>query len=67
MSPSETGSYNAPDARSSTKFGKLMIACEDLREHPVFSAQVSSFSGGETRNLGRKNRMLSQARQMKAK
>ena len=41
-----------------------------LREHPVFSAQVSSspaeknrrfFSAGETRNLSRKNRMLSQA------
>ena len=40
-----------------------------LREHPVFSAQVSSFtrreerffSAGETRNLSRKNQMLSQA------
>ena len=28
-----------------------------LRKHPVFSAQVST---GETRNLSRKNRMLSQ-------
>ena len=37
-----------------------------LREHPDFSAQVFSFTrqektSGETRNLGRKNRMLSQA------
>ena len=40
-----------------------------LREHPVFSTQVSSFtrreeqffSAGETRNLSRKNQMLSQA------
>ena len=31
---------------------------DSLREHPVFSAQVSSFT---RRNLSRKNRMLSQA------
>ena len=38
-----------------------------LREHPFFSALVSSFTrrekpAVETRNLSRKNRMLSQAR-----
>ena len=38
-----------------------------LREHPIFSAQVSSFTRrekpvAETRNLSRNNRMLSQAR-----
>ena len=55
MSPSETGSYNTPDARSTTKFRK------------IFRLEFLVFSAGETRNLSQKNRMFSQARQMKAK
>ena len=43
------------------------LGSPSLREGPVFSAQVSSFtcqffSAGKTRNLSQKNRMLSQAR-----
>ena len=64
MSLSETGSYNAPDAR---EVQRSSAKNDSLRKHPVFSAQVSSFSGDETKHLSRKNRMLLQARQMKAK
>ena len=43
----------------------LRLHLPSLREHPVFSAQVSSFTPRKkTRNLSRKNRMLSQTRRL---
>ena len=53
-------------SRQSKQFKQFFTysLARSLREHPVFSSQVSSFTRretpGETRNLSRKNRMLSQ-------
>ena len=46
MSPSETGSYNAPDARSQQV--RQMVACESIR---FFRLKFLVFSAGETKKL----------------